>query len=572
MKTDHANPSAEAKLGLWDAVSIILGIIIGAGIYETPPSIMRMMGDPWWTLGIWGVCGVLALIGALCYAELATTYPRSGGDYVYITRAYGPLPGYLFGWAQLAVIQTGSIGLMAYIFADYGTRLYSLGEFSSVIYASAAIVVMTLLNVLGVVFGKTAQNLLTLAKVVGLGAIIVAGFAYADKNQTVSQGQVTEVKGDEIVVKTADGSPRSFKVGKDTKLYVNNRPTRTVKEKIQGEDGKEKEIEKEIRIVADDFKPESPKAPEDPILVKSVKILTRPSTPNEAFHVMTVGEGGPPGYDLLAFAMVLVLLTYGGWNDAAFVAAEVRNRSRNIPLALIIGTAGVTVIYLAVNYAYINGLGFERAQVSNEVAADVLSLLPWEYGEKAMSILVMISALGAVNGLIFTSSRIYATLGSDYSLFSALGQWNASFGTPVWSLVIQMLITLAMVLGVGTTVGQEFMNDVIEFILGPGNRVSWSGQGGFYSLLRCTAPVFWLFFLMTGLGLFTLRRNDPHIERPFRVPLFPIVPLIFCAMCGYMVYSGVLYAGRLGLVGGLLVVAGVPLYVFSRRYAHTDTD
>jgi amino acid transporter len=115
------------------------------------------------------------------------------------------------------------------------------------------------------------------------------------------------------------------------------------------------------------------------------------------------------------------------------------------------------------------------------------------------------------------------------------------------------------------------MNSVIVFVLGAGSEVNWVGQGGFYSLLRCTAPVFWIFFLMTGLALFTLRLNDSHLERPFPVPLFPIIPLIFCATCAYMIYSGINYAGRLGLVGGLLVVAGLPLYVFSRRSVGSES-
>src|ERR1700704_6417249 len=107
--TEPAIP-VRAKLGLWDAISVILGIIIGAGIYETPVGVFRMIGDPWLTLGLWLLAGMLALVGALCYAELATTYPRSGGDYVYLTRAFGRPVGFLFGWAQLVVILSGSTG------------------------------------------------------------------------------------------------------------------------------------------------------------------------------------------------------------------------------------------------------------------------------------------------------------------------------------------------------------------------------------------------------------------------------------------------------------------------------
>src|SRR5437588_10168537 len=136
------------QLGLWDTVSIIIGIMVGAGIYETVPGIFKNVPNGWSAIGIWVVAGVLSFIGALCYAELASTYPRSGGDYVYLTRAYGPLVGYLFGWAQLAVIQTGSIGLMAYIFADYAVRLWPDGP-PAIAYAAAAVVGMSALNLLG---------------------------------------------------------------------------------------------------------------------------------------------------------------------------------------------------------------------------------------------------------------------------------------------------------------------------------------------------------------------------------------------------------------------------------------
>src|SRR5438132_5380290 len=175
----------QAQLGLWDAVSIIIGIVIGAGIYETPPLIFKNVSGPWEGVGVWALGGLLSLVGALCYAELASTYPRSGGDYVYLTRAFGPWMGFLFGWAQLVVIRTGNIAMMAYVFADYAIRLWDFGAGNprwftetevAFLYAATAVTVLALLNILGVVFGKGTQNVLTAAKVLGLGGILVAGF------------------------------------------------------------------------------------------------------------------------------------------------------------------------------------------------------------------------------------------------------------------------------------------------------------------------------------------------------------------------------------------------------------
>src|SRR5438270_10799 len=156
------------QLGLWDTVSIIIGIVIGAGIYETVPLVFKNVPNGWCALGVWAVGGLLSLIGALCYAELASAYPRSGGDFVYLTRAFGPWLGFLFGWAQLVVIRTGNIGMLAYVFADYAIRLWDFGKGDprslsegqvAFTYAVGAVTVLSVLNLLGVVFGKGTQNL-----------------------------------------------------------------------------------------------------------------------------------------------------------------------------------------------------------------------------------------------------------------------------------------------------------------------------------------------------------------------------------------------------------------------------
>ncbi len=185
-----------------------------------------------------------------------------------------------------------------------------------------------------------------------------------------------------------------------------------------------------------------------------------------------------------------------------------------------------------------------------------------------MSLLVMISALGAANGLIFTAARVALALGRDHPLFSWLGRWHARRATPHVALITQGGIALGLILLVGTRFGQELMN---AFFGRVGLKtVDWQKegvlQGGFETLLKCTAPIFWLFFLLTGVSLFVLREQQRHgkpIERPFSVPFYPYLPLLFCATCAYMVYSGLAYAGSLGYVGAVLVLAGFPLYEIS---------
>jgi amino acid transporter len=430
-------------LGLWDVTCLIVGIIVGAGIFYTPVAVLQNVSGPEAALGIWLLGGVLSLIGALCFAELASTYPRSGGEYVYLSRAYGRWVGFFFAWAQLAVIRTGgSIAAVAYVFADYARSFWDLGPGSAIIYAAGAIAVLTLINILGVNPSKRTQNVLTVSKVLGLGGIVLAGFFWA---------QPRPVEGAAMAAPTA-GS--------------------------------------------------------------------------------------------LFLALLAVLYTYDGWNEAAYVAGEVRDRRRNLPRALMLGTAAVMVIYLLVNAAFLVGLGFDRARTSQAIAADVLAGPLGEFGGRAMSLLVMISVLGAIHGVIFASSRIYPELGADHRIFAPLAQWSSRLGTPVVSLLVQAAISIALVVGVGLTA---------------------QGQSGFVILLKYTSGVFLLFFLMTGISLFVLRWKDPGAERPYRVPWYPVLPLIFCGCCTLMLVGSVVDAPRQSLSGLGILLAGVPLYLLSRR-------
>lgn len=464
--------SVEARLGLWDTVSIIVGIVIGATIYKMPPFILSNVSGPWQALGVWALGGALSFIGALCYAELASTYPGSGGDYVFLGRAFGPWLGFVFGWAQLAVILPSSIGTMAFVFADYALQagfpvLAESRTGTTAALAAAAVAGITLLNTFGIVFGKRTQNLLTVAKVVGLGAIISAGLFWAQPGEWVTQKPVE----------------------------------------------------------------------------------------------------GMPGFGL---ALVIVMYAYGGWNDAAFVAAEIRNRQRNIPLALLLGVGAITVIYLLVMSSYILVLGFEGVRASKAVAADVLGKELGDSGTKAMCALVMISALGALNGLVLTGARVYNRLGQDHSAFAFLGRWNARSGAPITAFVVQALITLALILLIGTESGQGAVDQLLASVRH--EPVPWSKfGGGFETLLSASAPVFWLFFLLSGVSLFALRERDPHLARPFSVPLYPLLPVIFCGLCLYMWYSASDYAGKLSVVFGWAPLAlALPLYLVSRHRPVAD--
>lgn len=443
---ERARQTLTSRLGLKDTLSIIVGIIVGVGIYKAPGDVFGNVSGPWQVLGVWFLGGVLSLMGALCLAELASTYPRSGGDYVYLTRAYGSWVGFLFAWAQLALIRPiGGIAAPAYVFAEAAAGLFNLGRPGAIASALLAILVLTLINILGARPGKRTQNWLTAIKVLSLLGIVLAGFFW--------------------------GQPRP--------------------------------------------------------------------------HGASAVQGGS-----FVLAMVYVLYAYEGWNEAAYVSCEVRNPRRNLPLALVLGTTLVTVIYVLVNAAYLVGLGFEQARATQAGAGDLLALALGDLGGRTMNVLIMISVLGAINGMIMTGSRIFSELGADHRLFAPLGCWNPRLGTPVWSLSVQAALSSGMVLAVG--------------ILG-------RHEDGFEALLKCTASVFWLFFLLTGLALFVLRFRDPDSERPFRVPGYPLVPLLFCSWSAFM-FAGSLYAAQVeAVIGGAILLAGVPLYFVSRALDRART-
>jgi amino acid transporter len=261
----------------------------------------------------------------------------------------------------------------------------------------------------------------------------------------------------------------------------------------------------------------------------------------------------------LGLAMVFVLYAYGGWNDTAFVAAEVRDRQKNIPQALILGIAGITIVYLAVNSAYLIVLGFEGARATGTPASDVLEKAVGSWGSRVISVLVMISALGAINGMILTGSRVYAALGADHRILSWLGSWHVRRSAPVGALIAQALIAVLFVLFVGSEAGRGTIDAALSVVrMSP---IPWDKYfGGFETLVAGTAPVFWVFFLLTGVALFVLRLKNPARPRPFSVPLFPLPPLLFCGTCGFMLYSSLTYAGALSLMGIVPVAVGLLLY------------
>jgi amino acid transporter len=239
--------------------------------------------------------------------------------------------------------------------------------------------------------------------------------------------------------------------------------------------------------------------------------------------------------------MVFVLLTFGGWNEAAYISAELYEVRRNMVRALLWGVGIITVIYLLMNLAYLRGLGLKEMGQSEVVAADLMRRILGEGGAKFISLLIIVSALGAINACIFTGARTNYALGQDFSMFGFLGKWPERSNTPRNALLFLGTISLVWVL------------------------LGAFARKGFVAMVEYTAPVFWCFFLLAGLSLFVLRFKEPEISRPFRVPLYPFAPLLFCMTCVYMLQSSVVYVGA-GAFVGLAVLAAGALLLFLKPY------
>jgi APA family basic amino acid/polyamine antiporter len=442
---DTAVATPRPVLDLKDAIALIVGIIVGAGIFKTPSLVAKFTGSSEVMMAAWILGGVISVLGALCYAELASSRPNAGGEYHFVERAFGGDVARLFAWARMTVIASGSIAIFAFVFADYAKQLIPLGEHSGAIYAGLLIVVLTAINIIGINAGKNTQNLLTIIEVSGLVAIIIAGFFFASP---------------EVVPGAA-----------------------------------------------------------------------ATATPAAAM----------PELGMMGLAMVFVLLTYGGWNDAAYLSAEIKDGQRNIARSLFWGLGIVTVLYILVSFAYLSGLGMAGMAKSDAVASDLLTRAWGPVGGALISIIVAVAAITSANATMLTGARTSYALGRDWPLFRVLGVWDGDRGVPKNAMLVQALISLALV-AFGT-----YNNE------------------GFKNMVDYTAPVFWLFFFLTGMSLFIFRHWEPDAPRPFSVPFYPVTPLLFCGVCIYMLYSSLAYTGKGALVGVGVLLVGVLLLLIDKR-------
>jgi basic amino acid/polyamine antiporter, APA family len=438
MRASESAP--QARLTVLDGVAIMVGIVVGIGIFKTPPIIAANVDSEFAFIGVWLLGGLITLVGALCYAELAATYPSAGGEYHFLDRAYGRSVAVMFAWARCTVIQTGAIAAVSFVFGDYAAQLLPLGASGPAIYAALSVIVLSGINLLGTPQSTRAQVIFTVLTVATIAIVIVAG-----------------------LLVTVNGSAQL-----------------------------------------------SP-------------------TPGAS------GGGGAIG-----LAMVFVLLTYGGWNEAAYISGELRDGPRNMARALVFGTVVLVLIYGLMNLAYLHAFGLHGLRAAEAPAAELMRAAAGGLGAAMLSITVCAAAVSTLNATIFTGARVYYALGRDLPALQRLGAWDERGDNPRIGILVQGAIALALV------------------VFGAATR------DGFQAMVDYTAPVFWFFMLLVGVSLFVLRWRDGDRQRPFRVPFYPLTPLLFCLTAAYLLYSSLAYTGYGALIGVAVLAIGAPLVWIGR--------
>lgn len=501
----HQDKELVQGLGLTSATMLVMGSMIGSGIFIVSSEIGREVGSPALLIAAWVVTGFMTIVGALSYGELAAMMPRAGGQYVYLREALGPLWGFLYGWTLFLVIQTGTIAAVGVAFGKFlGVLLPSVSASHWIIHfykvpaiplgpmvlgnmdiglntqnlvAIVIVVLLSLVNIFGVKTGAIIQNIFTFTKIIALLGLVVAGIFIGRNAQAIAANFHGNF-----------WSNAGFSV----------------------------------------------------------------------HHAVQVGMGGPIALvgtlTIIAVAQVGSLFSADAWNNVTFTAGEVKNPSRNLPISLALGTGVVIAIYLACNFIYLSVLplagdahgatilqrGIQYA-TEDRVATAVMSQMFGTTGSWLMALAIMISTFGCCNGLILAGSRVYYAMAKDGLFFRSVAKLNSRHKTPTTSLMVQMVWTC--LLCVSGSYGQ-----LLDYII--------------FAVL--------VFYILTIIGLFVLRRTHPEAERPYRAFGYPALPAIYIVMALLIDIVLLRYKPQYTWPGLIIVLLGVPVF-YVWRLANKNT-
>ncbi|OYU94487.1 MAG: amino acid transporter [Bacteroidetes bacterium B1(2017)] len=440
------------KLNLLDSTMLVMGSMIGSGIFIVSASMLRDLGSIENLLLAWVITGVLTFLGALSYAELGASMPKAGGQYIYLKEAYGKLFGFLYGWTLFTVIQTGTIAAVAVAFAKFTgvlfpivsekNILFQLGSFniSSVqVLGIGVLWLLTISNFREVKKGAFIQNVFTISKIVALVFVIIAGVYFVSTSPSTQW--------------TWDWSKLSI---------------------------------------------------------------------------------GSIGIGLFSAALVGSIFSSDAWNNITFTAGEIESPEKNLPRSLLLGTGGVTLLYIFCNLVYVKALGSNQIQTAefDRVGTLLMNTVFGETGAWLMAILIMISTFGCINGLTLSGARVYYAMAKDGYFLKSAASLNKN-QSPQTALLMQAVWTSILTL-----------------------------SGSYGDLLDYVVFAVLLFYILTVAGVFILRAKQPHLPRPYKVFAYPLVPALYIMLAAIICVSLLIYKPNFSYPGLAIVLLGVPVYYF----------
>jgi basic amino acid/polyamine antiporter, APA family len=428
------------RLGFWTAIAVVVGDVIGSGIFRVPATVATEVGSVNGIMLVWALGGVITLCGALSLAELAAAMPKAGGVFVSLRETFGPGVAFLFGWTIL-LAEPAATAAISLVFAEYLGRLVPLTPTAIRLVAAGLIVVVSTAGYRSVRGAGAIQNIATTGKVVALVALVVAALLLGD------------------------GDAGAFGSG----------------------------------------------------------------AASETTSIRWSGVG---------LGLVAALWAYTAWHDLGFVAGEVRDPARTLPRALIGGIGIVVLVYLAANAAYLYVLPFDTLRSSPLVASDTMVRVLGSGASAAVTVMVLISTLGALNGTILVNPRVFYAMANEGLLFRQLGRVHPRFDTPHVSITVYTLLALVFVWS------RSFEQLIESFVLGT-----------------------WPWLALAVSAVFVLRRRRPEMLRPYRTPGYPFVPIVFIAGTLLVVGTALLERPVTTLVGVGLTLLGVPIYLIRKAAA-----
>jgi basic amino acid/polyamine antiporter, APA family len=442
-RASGSRPGLARKLGLFDATMLVMGGIVGSGIFINPYVVAQQVHTPALILGAWIFGGVIGVGGAFIWAELAATLPEVGGQYAYLREAYHPAIAFLYGWVLLLVIQSGGMAAVSITFARYFLELTGMHT-QDWIVATAALATLTLINCLGVKTGGRTQSALMVMKIVAISALVIAGLLLAGKHVTITTAAERK------------SSLTSF-----------------------------------------------------------------------------------------GAAMVPVLFSYGGWQTANFLVAEVKEPRKNLPRGLLLGVLGVVLLYISVNWVCVRSLGPQALAATSTPATAVMRLALGQRGATFIAAAIAISTLGFLSQSILTAPRVYFAMANDGLFFRAVAWLDPRTRVPVAAIILQSLWTIVIAL-----------------------------SGRYEQILNYVISMDFLFFGLTATTLFVFRRRAARGEMKssigYRMPGHPVSTVVFVAICWWVVANTIYRYPENSLVGYALLLAGIPVYWFWSRRARRN--